>query len=178
MVARKLHARILERGTDPRTGAFVQTFGGCAPDAANLRIPLEGFLPAGDPRVQATIDATLAELTEGGLVYRYRTADGLPGEEGAFVLCTCWLVDALCLSGRLDEAFEIFENVAGRANHVGLLAEQIDPASGELLGNFPQAFSHIGLINSALYLARAAGTSAPADMPPEGSSKRGEGSSQ
>jgi GH15 family glucan-1,4-alpha-glucosidase len=123
------------------------------------------FLEPEDPRVQGTIDRTLERLTAADLVYRYRFDDGLPGEEGAFVLCTFWLVDALALSGRLDEAYRIFDGLAGRANHVGLLSEQIDPHSGAFLGNFPQAFSHIGLINSALYLAHCEGRETPVPAP-------------
>ena len=156
---------VLEHGLDRATGAFTQSFGSTVVDAANLRIPLFELLPFDDPRVQRTIDRTLAELTENGLVYRYRADDGLPGREGAFVLCTTWLVDALALSGRLDEALDLFEQLAGRVNHVGLLPEQIEPASGEFLGNFPQAFSHIGLVNSAIYLADAEGRRPPTAAP-------------
>jgi GH15 family glucan-1,4-alpha-glucosidase len=157
-----VRAALLDQGVHPETGAFVRSFGNDSYDASNLRIPLEGFLPARDPRVQATVDATLRELTENGLVHRYHADDGLEGEEGAFVLCSFWLVDVLALSGRLDEAHEIFESLVGRVNHVGLLAEQVDPESGIFLGNFPQAFSHIGLINSSLYLAHAEGRETPA----------------
>lgn len=146
---------VLERGFDPGKNSFVQRAGSDDLDAANLLIPIYGFLPVDDPRVQGTIDGVLRELTVNNLVYRYHAEDGLPGQEGAFVLCTFWLVDALILSGRLDEAGELYESLLGRTNHLGLLAEQIDPYTGEQLGNFPQAYSHIGMINSALYLARA-----------------------
>lgn len=152
---------VLERGFDPDLGAFVQAFGSKDLDAANLLIPIQGFLPASDPRVQGTIDRTLERLTENDLVYRYRAEDGLAGEEGAFGLCTFWMIDALILSGRLDEAGRIFENMAARANHVGLYSEEIDPASGIFLGNFPQAYTHIGLINSVLYFAHAEGRELP-----------------
>jgi GH15 family glucan-1,4-alpha-glucosidase len=123
-----------------------------------------GFLPFDDVRVQHTIDSTLQRLNDHGLIYRYLTADGLPGQEGAFLLTTCWAVNALSLSGRLQEA--LLERVQARANTVGLFAEQFDPTTGRFLGNFPQAYSHIGLINSALYLARALGRkpAAPAPM--------------
>ena len=119
-------------------------------------IPITGFLPPDDERVQNTIDAIIEELTtDEGFVYRYKRDDGLPGEEGAFVLCSFWLVDALALSGRLDEAEAIFESLLDHASPLGLLAEEIEPETGTHLGNFPQAFSHIGLINSAIYLSVA-----------------------
>lgn len=156
---------VLAEGYDATVGAFVQSFGSTALDASNLLLPVVEFLPFDDARVQATIDRTLAELTRDGLVYRYRAEDGLPGGEGAFVLCTFWMADALALSGRLIEAREIFTGIAERANHLGLFAEEVDPHTGAFLGNFPQAFSHVGLINSALYLARAEGRVAPVDAP-------------
>jgi pentatricopeptide repeat protein len=127
------------------------------------------FLPGHDPRVERTIDLTLERLTDRGLVYRYLTDDGLPGSEGAFGLCTYWMVDALALRGRLDEAWDLFDGMKGRANHLGLYAEEIDPHSGEFLGNYPQAFTHIGLINSVLYLARAEGRRPRAASEPIGS---------
>lgn len=163
--AEQVRAQILEHGFDPQLGAFVQAFGARDLDAANLLLPLYELLPYDDPRVQGTIDATLRELTVEGLVYRYRADDGLPGEEGAFGLCTFWLVDALALSGRLDEAWEVFEGIARRANPLGLFAEQFDVGTGEFLGNFPQAFTHIGLINSRLYLAWAEGVRPPGPPP-------------
>ncbi len=148
-------------GFDRHRGAFVQRGGAPDLDASSLMIPVLGFLPPDDPRVQATIDLTLQELTEHDLVYRYRVDDGLPGEEGTFVLCTWWLVDALALAGRVEEAERIFEGLIRRVNHVGLLSEQIDATSGAFLGNFPQAFSHIGLITSTANLARAQGEEVP-----------------
>jgi GH15 family glucan-1,4-alpha-glucosidase len=161
---------ILERGWDEERGAFVQAFGGKALDASNLLIPLVGFLPADDPRVQGTIDRSLDELTENGVVFRYRTddedaADGLEGHEGAFGLTTFWMVDALALSGRIDEAREMFEGAGRRANHLGLYSEEFDPRTGAFLGNFPQAFTHIGFINSAVYLAHAEGREVPSPAP-------------
>jgi pentatricopeptide repeat protein len=164
-----VRASILENGWDPERGAFVQSYGSRALDAANLLIPVVGFLPAGDPRVQSTIDRTLEELTENGLVFRYRAEDaddGLPGHEGAFGLTTFWMIDALALSGRLDEARTMFDGMARRANHVGLYSEELDPRSGRFLGNFPQAFTHIGLINSAIYIAHAEGRAIPSPPPP------------
>ena len=155
---------ILREGYDEELQSFVQIAGKKHLDAASLLIPIQGFLPANDRRVQNTIDRILEELTVDDLVYRYHAPDGLPGQEGAFVLCTFWLVDALTLSGRLDEAYRIFDNLMDRTNHLGLLAEQIDPSTGAFLGNFPQAYSHVGIINSALYLAEAEGRSCPVGL--------------
>lgn len=116
-------------------------------------MPIVGFLPAEDPRILTTIAAIEDRLTdERGLVYRYRTGnglDGLAGEEGTFLLCTFWLAQALAMSGQLERARAVFERAITAVNDVGLLAEEIDPATGELLGNFPQAFSHVGLVNAA-----------------------------
>lgn len=151
----QIRGAILEQGFSQELNSFVQAFGSQALDATSLLIPLMGFLPPEDPRVQGTIEATLEHLTTNGLVYRYIGDDGLPGQEGAFVLCTFWLVDALILSGRVDEARDIFLNVLDYISPLGLFAEQIDPASGLQLGNYPQAFSHIGLIDSALRLGLA-----------------------
>jgi GH15 family glucan-1,4-alpha-glucosidase len=107
----------------------------------------------------------MEDLMEDDLIFRYISDDGLPGEEGAFGLCTFWLVDVLALSNRIEEAERIFNNMVARANHLGLFAEQIDPETGEFLGNFPQAFTHIGLINSTLYLAYAHGFEIPEHDP-------------
>ena len=156
---------ILAKGYDTEQGAFTIAYGKKELDAANLLIPIREFLPIADPRVQSTIDRTMERLTENDLVYRYHMDDGLPGQEGTFVLCTFWLADALALSGRMDEAYRIFDGVASRVNHVGLLSEQIDPSSGAFLGNFPQAFSHMGLINTALYLAHMEGRKTPVPAP-------------
>jgi GH15 family glucan-1,4-alpha-glucosidase len=118
-----------------------------------------GFAPADDPRMLATIEAIEQRLTDdAGLVYRYRTqagVDGLAGEEGTFLLCTFWLAQALALSGRTERARTVFERAAAYANDLGLLAEEVDPSNGELLGNFPQAFSHIGLVNAAWAIDQA-----------------------
>ena len=146
---------ILSEGYDRELGAFTQALGQPVLDAAALAIPMVGFLPATDPRVQSTIDQIMRQLSTDGLVYRYRTDDGLPDSEAAFVLCSFWLVDTLAHSGRLDEARAIFEKVAGYANDVGLLAEEVDPATGELLGNHPQGFSHLALVQAALGIARS-----------------------
>ena len=146
---------ILRDGYDRELGAFTQTLGEPVLDASALAIPMVGFLPATDPRVVSTIDRIGERLTSNGLVYRYLTEDGIPGGEATFVLCSFWLVDALAHSGRLDEAHALFERVAGYANDVGLLAEEIDPTTGDLLGNHPQGFSHLALIQAALGIARS-----------------------
>ena len=147
---------ILEKGWSDEAGAFTQYFGSTALDASNLVMPVVGFLPATDPRIRATIDATAERLTDDrGLVYRYLADDGLPGGEGTFLLCTFWLAQAEALAGETAKAREVFERALAFVNDVGLLAEEVDPESGELLGNFPQAFSHIGLINAAWAITEA-----------------------
>ena len=146
----QIHETILTRGWSDRANAFTQSFGSDDLDASNLMLPLVGFLPADDPRILATINATEERLTdEQGLVYRYRSHDGLEGEEGTFLLCTFWLAQALARAGQLAQARTVFERAAAFVNDVGLLAEEVDPVKRELLGNFPQAFSHIGLVNTA-----------------------------
>src|SRR5260370_34820710 len=118
--------------------------------------PVVGFLPGTDPRMRATVDAIAERLNDDrGLVYRYRAADDLEGEEGAFLLCTFWLAHALALAGEVDRARATFERAITYANDVGLLAEEGDSATRELLGNFPQAFSHIGLVNAPLAISQA-----------------------
>ena len=146
----QIREAILTKGWSDRANAFTQSFGSDELDASNLMLPLVGFLPADEPKVLATINATEERLTdERGLVYRYRSHDGLEGEEGTFLLCTFWLAQALARAGQTARARTVFERVVAFVNDVGLLAEEVDPASGELLGNFPQAFSHIGLVNAA-----------------------------
>ena len=141
---------VLREGWNERVGAFTQCFGSSELDASNLMMPIVGFLPPDDPRILATIDAIAEQLTDDrGLVYRYRTEDGLAGEEGAFLLCTFWLAQALALSRQVCRARDTFERAVAFTNDLGLLAEEVDPETGELLGNFPQAFSHIGLVNAA-----------------------------
>lgn len=159
----KIRAEILDRGLDPTETYFVRSFEEeDVLDAAVLLAPFVGFLPFDDPRVRATIDAIDDRLTSAeGLVSRYDGIDGLPGDEGTFLLCSFWLVDALALTGRVDEAETRLEQLIEYVSPVGLLAEEVDAESGTQLGNFPQAFSHIGLLNSALYLSRAKGMSVP-----------------
>jgi GH15 family glucan-1,4-alpha-glucosidase len=147
---------ILTRGWSDRADAFTQSFGSDELDASNLMLPLVGFLSADEPRVLSTIDAIEERLTdERGLVYRYRSDDGLEGGEGTFLLCTFWLAQALAKTGQTARARTVFERAAAYVNDVGLLAEEVDPVSGELLGNFPQAFSHIGLINAPWAISEA-----------------------
>jgi GH15 family glucan-1,4-alpha-glucosidase len=141
---------ILTQGWNEKAGAFTQSFDSEDLDASNLMMPIVGFLPADDPRMVATIDAIADRLTDDrGLVYRYLAHDGLEGEEGTFLLCTFWLAHALALAGEVERARDTFEKAVAYVNDVGLLAEEVDAETGELLGNFPQAFSHIGLVNAA-----------------------------
>jgi GH15 family glucan-1,4-alpha-glucosidase len=155
----RIHADVCERGYSSRRGTFVQSYGAEALDAALLLIPTTGFLPADDPRVVRTVEAIQRELTVDGLVLRYLThesVDGLPPGEGVFLACSFWLADSLCLQGRGDEARALFERLAALASDVGLLAEEYDPVARRFLGNFPQAFSHVALINTALNLSENA----------------------
>jgi GH15 family glucan-1,4-alpha-glucosidase len=151
-----LHAEILERGWSERHQSFTQAYDDDALDAAALAIPMVRFLPWNHPRVISTVQAVARELTsaDGELVYRYRQPDGLEGEEGAFSICTFWLAQALTMIGERERAERVFRRMLRHANHVGLYSEEIDPQSGAFLGNFPQAFTHIALINCAAALAR------------------------
>jgi GH15 family glucan-1,4-alpha-glucosidase len=155
-----IHDDVCRHGFDARTGTFVQSYGSTEPDAALLMMALVGFLPARDPRILATVAAIQRHLTTDGFVARYRTSpevDGLPPGEAAFLPCTLWLADNLALQGRVDEARAIFEQVLAIRNDVGLLAEEYDPTTRRQLGNFPQALSHVALINTARNLTRAGG---------------------
>jgi GH15 family glucan-1,4-alpha-glucosidase len=143
---------VLEQGFDTERNTFVRSFGSTELDAALLEIPVVRFLPGDDPRVTGTIDAVRERLGRGDLVYRYLEDDTLEGEEGAFVACSFWLVQALALNGRYDEACGLFDDLCRRPNELGLLPEEIDPESGRFLGNYPQGFSHIALINAAATL--------------------------
>ncbi|MDQ3659711.1 MAG: glycoside hydrolase family 15 protein, partial [Actinomycetota bacterium] len=157
---------ILERGWNDRAQAFTQAFGSEDLDAANLMMPIMGFIPAKDPRMLSTIRATEERLTDShGLVYRYKSHDGLEGEEGTFLLCTFWLAQAQALAGELNRARTTFESAITYANDVRLLAEEVDPTTKELLGNFPQAFSHIGLINAAWAISQAEKGLTPGGQP-------------
>src|SRR5215472_7381543 len=166
----EIRAAILEHGWSGAADAYTQAFGSEDLDASNLMLVITGFLRGDDPRMKATIDATAARLTdERGLVYRYLAHDGLAGEEGTFLLCTFWLAQAQALAGEVDQATATFERAVAAINDVGLLAEEVDARSGEMIGNFPQAFSHIGLVNAAWAITQArqrAPQTAPAGMAP------------
>jgi GH15 family glucan-1,4-alpha-glucosidase len=157
----EIHAEVLERGFDPELNSFVQSYDSKRLDASLLTIPIVGFLPPEDPRVRGTLEAIRRELLRDGFVQRYShdedtaSVDGLPPGEGAFFLCSFWFVDNLALLGELDEACEMFARLLSLRNDLGLLSEEYDPGLGRLVGNFPQAFSHIGLVNTAMMLERA-----------------------
>jgi GH15 family glucan-1,4-alpha-glucosidase len=153
-----IHAEVCREAWNDRLASFTQSYGSELLDASLLVLPLVGFLPPEDPRIRGTVRAAQEQLSHDGFVLRYpseQTLDGLPAGEGAFLPCSFWLVDALALDGRHDEAAELFERLLSVRNDLGLLAEEYDPAARRLLGNFPQAFSHIALVNSALNLANA-----------------------
>jgi GH15 family glucan-1,4-alpha-glucosidase len=155
-----IHEQVCREGYDSRLGSFVQCYGSKELDASLLLIPLVGFLPPEDPRVAGTVQAIRKDLTHDGFVARYDTrsdVDGLPAGEGAFLPCTFWLADNLVLLGRRDEARELFERLLALRNDVGLLSEEYDPRARRLVGNFPQAFAHVGLVNTALNLSREGG---------------------
>lgn len=159
----EIRAEVMRYGIDPKTGVFTQAFGSTALDASTLSFPIRHFIDASHPVMSKTIDAIMEELTIDGLVARYKVSDegvnvdGLTGDEGHFVLTSCWLIDCLIARGDLCRAKELLERMLDRANDLGLYAEQIDPHTGAHLGNFPQAFSHLGVINSILNYARATG---------------------
>jgi GH15 family glucan-1,4-alpha-glucosidase len=158
-MAAQIRASILENGWNEEAGAFTQSFESSELDASALMLSIVGFLPADDPRVLSTADAIIERLTDArGLVYRYHTdtgVDGLTGNEGTFLLCTFWLAHVLAAAGRIRDAREVFEKAVSHINDVGLLAEEIDAETGEQLGNFPQAFSHVGLVNAAWAIDQA-----------------------
>jgi GH15 family glucan-1,4-alpha-glucosidase len=159
-LADRIHAEVCGRAYDPDRGTFVQAYGSRAVDGALLMLPLVGFLPADDPRMRGTVAAVEQELLDHGLVLRYPpdgADDGVAGPEGAFLPCSFWLADNYVLQGRWDEAVALFERLLGLANDVGLMSEECDPATGELLGNFPQAFTHVAAINTAHNLSAAGG---------------------
>jgi GH15 family glucan-1,4-alpha-glucosidase len=152
----RIHREVCEHGFDTSMNSFVQAYGTTQLDASLLQIPLVGFLSPTDPRVHGTVEAIQRRLVADGLVYRYDsqlTDDGLPPGEGAFIACSFWLADNLALIGRRDEARDLFEQLVSLANDVGLLAEEYDPRAKRMLGNFPQAFSHVALVAAADSLA-------------------------
>ncbi len=159
-IREEIHAEVLERGFDEELGFFVQSYDSKRLDASLLTIPIVGFLPPEDPRVLGTLEAIRAELYHDGFVQRYShdegdLVDGLPPGEGSFFLCSFWFVDNLALLGRVEEAVETFERLLALRNELGLLSEEYDRALGRQVGNFPQAFSHIGLVNTAMILEKA-----------------------
>jgi len=168
--AEAVHAEVVDCGWDGARNTFVQVYGEPQLDAALLIIPEIGFLPGTDPRVRGTLAAVRRELATSceDLLYRYRSADGLAGAEGAFVACSFWMVQNLALAGEWAEADRIFRLLVRRSNHVGLLAEEIDPATGEQLGNFPLALSHAALINTACLLETLRPAAPPVDAPLSG----------
>jgi GH15 family glucan-1,4-alpha-glucosidase len=168
----RIHAEVCDRAFDTKLGSFVQSYGGMELDASLLLMPLVGFLPPDDPRVRGTVEAIQRRLAVDGLLLRYDTGstdDGLPPGEGAFLACSFWLADNLVLQGRHAEAQSLFERLLALRNDVGLLAEEYDPRARRMLGNFPQAFSHVALVNTALNLTRMAG---PAEQRGESESGR------
>jgi len=174
----RIHADVCQRGWNEARGSFTQYYGSDALDASLLLIPQVGFLPASDLRVVKTVDAIQRELMDDGFVLRYRThassgVDGLPPGEGAFLPCSFWLADALAMLGRQDEAGALFERLLALRNDVGLLSEEYDPRVGRLVGNFPQAFSHIALVDTASNLARL--PSAPGEHRGDGRGRAGSG---
>jgi GH15 family glucan-1,4-alpha-glucosidase len=157
-VAARIHKDICDNGVDPAGEYFVQYYGATAVDASLLLLAIVGFLPADDPRIKNTVKQIERRLMPNGLVLRYKTTgriDGLAGTEGAFLACSFWLVDNYVLAGRVDDAKKLFNHLCGFANDVGLLSEEYDPVKKQMLGNFPQAFSHVALVNSAIGLNRA-----------------------
>jgi GH15 family glucan-1,4-alpha-glucosidase len=159
-IARQIHRDICRKGVDKKRGCFVQAYGSAHMDASLLLLPLVGFLPASDPRIRATVREIEKRLIYKGLVQRYETetgVDGLPPGEGAFLACSFWLADNYTLMGRRSEALKLFNKLSRLANDVGLYAEEYDPDDMRMLGNFPQAFSHVALINTALNLMTNAG---------------------
>jgi GH15 family glucan-1,4-alpha-glucosidase len=156
----EIHASVCREGFDADLGSFVQSYGSKQLDASLLLIPMVGFLPPEDPRVRGTVAAVEKRLLRDGFVDRYDSSsgvDGLPAGEGAFLPCSFWLADNYVLQGRHDEARALFERLAGIANDVGLLSEEYDRKARRLVGNFPQAFSHVSLVNTAFNLSHAQG---------------------
>jgi GH15 family glucan-1,4-alpha-glucosidase len=156
-VAAAIHADVCRRGYDSELGSFVQSYGSKQLDASLLLLPMIGFLPPEDPRMRGTVRAVERQLLVDGLVMRYDTAasdDGLPAGEGAFLACSFWLVDAYVMQHRWQDARVLFRRLLDLRNDVGLLSEQYDPGTRRLVGNFPQAFTHVALVNSAFNLTR------------------------
>jgi GH15 family glucan-1,4-alpha-glucosidase len=174
----RVHADVCRNGFDAELNSFVQSYGAKQLDASLLLLPLVGFLPADDPRIVGTVEAIEKFLLRDCFVARYNTdcaVDGLPGDEGAFLACSFWLADNYILQGRYADARRMFERLLELRNDVGLLAEEYDPRARRQVGNFPQAFSHIALINTAHNLTRAYG---PAQHRAESKETAGSGESR
>ncbi len=170
LLRHNIFEEVCEKGYNEKVGAFTQYYGCDHLDASVLMIPLVGFLPAKDPRVVSTVDAIQKELMDDGFVLRYQTSDdgaidGLTGREGAFLACSFWLVDCLHMIGRTKDAEALFTRLLSLRNDLGLLSEEYDAVDGRLVGNFPQAFSHVSLVNSA---CRLTGHDALSTTEPEG----------
>ena len=158
MLRDEIKAQVLERGWNPHVQAFTQSYGSDALDASLLQMPIVGFIAADDPRFASTVEAIRHGLSVDGLLLRYRGedgVDGLPTGEGVFLACSFWLVEVLALQGQLDEARALFERLLGLGNDVGLFSEEYDPVAGRMLGNFPQALTHLALVEAALALEGA-----------------------
>jgi GH15 family glucan-1,4-alpha-glucosidase len=171
----EIHTEVCEKGFNEKRQAFTQYYGSDDLDASILMLPLMGFLPPEDPRVILTVEAVERELVDDGFVLRYRTSDdgavdGLTGREGAFLACSFWLADCLHLIGRTDDARALFERLLALRNDLGLLSEEYDPVAKRLVGNFPQAFSHVSLVNTA---CRLSGHDLPAGSEAERQDRRG-----
>jgi GH15 family glucan-1,4-alpha-glucosidase len=152
----KIRASVLDEGWDEDVGSFVRSYGSKQLDAANLLMPQVRFIDANDPRMRSTVDKTMEKLMTGQkFVYRYLSDDGLPGDEGAFLVCSFWLVSCLTREGRLDEAEKLLESLIECSNHLGLFSEEVDPGTGAMLGNFPQAFTHMGFVTATVELGKA-----------------------
>jgi GH15 family glucan-1,4-alpha-glucosidase len=152
---KEIKEEVLAKGWSDKKNSLTMFYGSDELDAANLLLPLIRFLDPLDPKMVSTVEAVIRELADGDLVYRYKMEDGLQGKEGAFLVCSFWLVSCLAKMGRVKEGVGIFERLLARGNHLGLYSEEMDPQTGEALGNFPQAFTHLGLISAACDLDRA-----------------------
>lgn len=160
--AEEVRSAILDRGWNATLGSFTQCFDDDQLDASALMLAITGFLPVDDERMAATVERISSDLAAPcGLLYRYRNDDGVEGGEGTFLICTYWLVECFAALGQRDRAADLFERATAYANDVGLLSEEAEPQSGELVGNFPQGLSHVGLVNAAWALSQLDASSLP-----------------
>ena len=170
-----MRAEILTHGYDERRNTFTQHYDTTEVDASLLVLPLVGFIEGDDPRMLGTIAAVERDLMKDGLLHRYRTGsgiDGLPGEEHPFVACSFWLVSAYAKAGQVEKAHRLMERMLGLLNDVGLLSEEYDPGSGRMVGNFPQAFSHLALVGAAVHLAEVDARHPDPEIAPEDTASR------